>query len=81
MTDSVFQIKPPQPNAIVVEVLESILDRARSGELRGFCFVGELTGHEYISTHLGEFGPFAMMGSLHLLAQRIGRDVFANEDR
>lgn len=42
------------PDARVVDALEGLLERARSGELRGFVLVGSLTGDETAVVFVGE---------------------------
>lgn len=68
----------PQPD--VVEALEDLLARAKSGQITGLCLCAELVGRETASVRAGDFGMFQMIGSLTLLAQRLGQVVLEGED-
>lgn len=65
----------PEPVDVVVEVIESLLARAKSGELRAFAAGGILTGGESIHPYAYDAGiPYAqLVGVMSMTRDRIAR--------
>jgi hypothetical protein len=75
MSEATIGIVKHEPNEDVVAVLEDLLARARSGQITGLCICAELIGRETASVRSGDFGMFQLIGSLQVLAQRLGQIV------
>lgn len=77
MTDKVTslfgdQIAPDEPVPEVVSLLEDMLARAKSGELRTACIAGATIDNCVISGFVVQDHLFTTMGALAYLTRRVG---------
>ena len=65
-------VKKKEPDLILVNVLENLLERARNGELTGLAFFADSAGDKAFSTfHHGFPDNVTLLGSISILHARV----------
>lgn len=72
---SVVKIAQREPVEDVVELLEQLLARAKSGEIVCICAVAQSARPEY---HLAGGPDLSMLGAMTLATQRLTQDLFVD---
>lgn len=70
---AVLSPAPTEAQPQVIEMLENLLARARTGEVLSFAVACELTGREVMTGHSEPASVFALIGAVEHLKQRLLR--------
>lgn len=70
----------PEPNADLIEVLKSALEKAESGELQAFCAVGFLNDGSLYTIGSSSDSNYEMLGAIEWLRQDFFMRNFTTDD-
>lgn len=72
---------PPEVNAQLIETLEDLLERARSGEIVGVAYATQYRDQSVTHYWAGSFtGVYTVVGALHTLSIQLVHGFFSDDD-